>query len=100
MAPEQYLDAHPAEVFANIAEAMGYGWPDRVNFITNAEQRWELLEWYIETARTKITYGLHAGDTTVLTINLDFVSILGSDNPPRELVLVAMDMLGIGDETN
>jgi len=95
MTPEQYLDAHQAEVFAKIAKAMGYGrpkameygWPDRVNFITNAEQLWELAVFLFK--ESYITNQTYIGQLSNCFI---------TKNPPRELVLVAMDMLGIGDK--
>jgi len=115
MTREQYLDTHQAEVFAEIAERvhpddaimttgtgivmLGFA-PDWIEYdpINNAEQRWELLEWYIRTAIERnptMNYRL----SWYLGGNL--IRIVKSDNPPRELVLVAMvamDMLEIGYE--
>jgi len=93
MTHEQYLDAHPAEVFAKIAKAMGYGWPDRVNFITNAEQRWELAVFLFNSVEKEWST---LDDTDVaMDHESALLDAMASDNPPRELVLVAMDMFGI-----
>jgi len=111
MTPEQYLDAHPAEVFAKIAEAMGRlpfpptkgsnvctcsehkdgsGAIYYYNPINNAEQRWELAVFLYK-------YNDSEGQQSFCT-EIDLFNVWLSDNPPRELVLVAMEMLGIRDK--
>jgi len=111
MTPERYLDIHRAEVFAEIAEAMGRipfpptkgsnvctcsehkdgsGAIYYYNPITNAEQRWELAV-FLATPQPSKRY-----DPVVLGQRI--LAALQSNNTPRELVLVAMDMLGIGDK--
>jgi len=106
MTPEQYLDTHRAEVFAKIAEAMGalvtqvdyeedicYGrWHtedsfQEVNPLTNAEHRWELAVFLFKEAYIK-------NQTYIGQLSNCFIT----KNPPRELVLVAMDMLGVNHE--
>jgi len=112
MTTEQYLDAHQAEVFAKIAEGvhpddaimttgtgiamLGFA-PDWIEYdpINNAEQAFELAVFLFKMSDRLWEIQDTADEGMDLESRL--IAAMQSDNPPRGLVLVAMQMLGIGE---
>jgi len=117
MTPEQYLDAHPAEAFAEIAEAMGNntvvdddenvhaqdsaGAPFMIfDPINNAEQALELAVFLFKRSNNELCSDEELYGNTAMDHENALLEAMVSDNPPRELVLVAMEMLGIGESAS
>jgi len=104
----QYLNEHEAEVFAEIAKAMGLEVPDfdddlddMPNFITNAEQRWELAVFLCELEKNRNAKRVSDyvdGMDVDMHVDNKVCECFVSDDPPRNLVLGAMEMLGIGEK--